>query len=225
MPNKICSVEWCDRPVHGNGLCSKHCQQMWKNGKITPKRVFVDLPDEEWKTIPGFDGMYQISNFGRVRSYKGTHGGREDIPKLMKEHLNTKRYNQLGFCYKGKMKRILVHRLVAEAFIPNPENKPFINHKDGVRSHNHIDNLEWVTQSENMRHSYDVLKQPLPPGTPKSIRCVETGKTYKSAADAQRDTGVSKANIGKVALAKGTGGRRLGHTNLTAGGYHWEFVN
>lgn len=175
---------------------------------------------EVWKEIPNTGRMYYVSNFGHLVSYNSSHHIKANKPRHINGH-NLRGYIQVNL--SGKM--YLLHRLVAEAFIPNPNNKPFINHKDGVKNNNHADNLEWVTQSENMRHSYDVLKQPLPPGNPKPIRCVETGKTYKSAADAQRDTGVSKANIGKVALAKGTGGRRLGHTNLTAGGYHWEFVN
>lgn len=174
---------------------------------------------EIWKVVPETDGMYYVSNFGRLMSYNSNHHIKTERPKYIKGH-NLKGYIQVNL--SGRM--YLLHRLVATAFIPNPENKPFINHKDGVRNNNHVSNLEWVTQSENMRHSYDVLKQSLPPGNPKPIRCIETGKIYKSAADAQRETGIAKTNIGKVALARKTGGRRLGHTNLTAGGFHWEFV-
>lgn len=175
---------------------------------------------EEWRDVIGTDGMYQVSSLGHIRSYNNKHYAKMQRPRYINGH-SLRGYVQVYI--SGKMK--LAHRLVAEAFIPNPENKPFINHKDGIRNNNRVDNLEWVTQSENMKHSYDVLKQSLPPGVPKPIRCIETGKTYKSATDAQRDTGIAKTNIGKVALARKTGGRRLGHTNLTAGGFTWEFID
>ena len=175
---------------------------------------------EIWKKVPNTDGMYYISNFGNLVSYNSNHHVKTDRPKVIKGR-NLRGYIQVNL--SGKL--YLLHRLVAEAFVPNPDNKLFVNHKDGIKNNNHVDNLEWVTQSENMKHSYDVLRQPLPPGNPKRIRCIETGIIYKSATDAQRKTGIAKTNIGKVALARETSGRRLGHTNLTAGGYHWEFVN
>ena len=179
---------------------------------------------EEWKDVPGYSGYYRVSNFGDIVSYNACHGDRRKNAKLIKGHKTQSGYIQVRLSNNYKVKSFLVHRLVAQAFIPNSGNKPFINHKDGVKDNNHIDNLEWVTQSENMRHSYDVLKQPMPPGAPRPVRCVETGIIYKSAAEAQRRTGIAKTNIGKVALARKTGGKRLGHTNLTAGGYTWEFT-
>lgn len=175
---------------------------------------------EEWRDVLGSNGIYQVSSFGRVRSYNNRHHAKMQNPKYIKGH-NLKGYIQVYI--SGKMK--LVHRLVAEAFIPNPEEKPFINHKDGNRDNNYIDNLEWVTQSENMRHSYDILKQPLPPGNPKPVKCIETGVIYSSAREAEKDTGVLFQNIGKVALARANGGKWQGHTYLTAGGFTWEFVN
>lgn len=105
-----------------------------------------DLEGENWRDL--FDG-YQISNFGRVKSiYKKTVHIRK--PFLLHFYLavELRKY--------GKRQRPLVHRLVAEAFIPNPDNKPQVNHIDGNRLNNHVSNLEWCTQSENIQHSLRV---------------------------------------------------------------------
>lgn len=102
-----------------------------------------DLDGEIWRDL--FDG-YQISNFGRVKShYKHTVHIRK--PFLLRFYLavELRRY--------GKRQRPLVHRLVAQAFIPNPDNKPQVNHIDGNKLNNHVSNLEWCTQSENIQHS------------------------------------------------------------------------
>lgn len=102
-----------------------------------------DLDGEIWRDL--FDG-YQVSNFGRVKSiYKKTAHIRK--PFLLHSYLavDLRRY--------GKRQRPVVHRLVAEAFIPNPDNKPQGNHIDGCKFNNHVSNLEWVTQSENIQHA------------------------------------------------------------------------
>ena len=102
---------------------------------------------EVWKPIEGFDG-YQISNLGNVKSYRT---GVELIMRLSKDDDG---YMVVTLaCGKGRRKNMKVHRLVAMAFIPNPEEKPHINHIDYNRSNNHVENLEWVTPKENTAHS------------------------------------------------------------------------
>lgn len=113
---------------------------------------------EEWKDIEGFS-KYQISNFGRVKSKErttiaGNRGGKRYRPeKIMKgcdfgyEYLKVNLRDD-----EGKTKNIKVHRLVCQAFIPNPLNKFFVNHKDFNRCNNRMDNLEWVTAKENSEH-------------------------------------------------------------------------
>lgn len=109
---------------------------------------------EVWKDIIGFEGKYQISNLGNVKSlFK--------IPHLLK--LNKYRrgnpYRYVNLSNNGKIKCVKVHRLVAQAFIPNLYNKPYINHIDGDVGNNNVNNLEWVTPLENNLHAYHVLKK------------------------------------------------------------------
>ena len=116
---------------------------------------------EEWKYIDGYDKKYQISNTGRVRSlYRvvvsgncGMYHSIENSVRELKPHIDKLGYKHFTLMQMGKIKVVLAHRLVAEAFIPNPENKPNVNHIDFNPSNNNVENLEWVTQKENVRHS------------------------------------------------------------------------
>lgn len=102
---------------------------------------------EEWKDVKDYEGLYQVSNLGRV---KGLKKG-----KILKQHDNGKGYMQVGLYKNNKGKPYYVHRLVAKAFIPNTENKPEVNHKDKDRANNCVDNLEWVTSKENEQHKHN----------------------------------------------------------------------
>lgn len=112
---------------------------------------------EIWKDIKGYEGLYQVSNLGRVKSLgrnqtigdKTTYFKEEKILIGSKNH---KGYWYVGLYKDGKGKRKAIHRLVAEHFIPNPENKPCVNHKDEVKTNNCVDNLEWLTHKENTNY-------------------------------------------------------------------------
>ena len=102
---------------------------------------------EIWKDIDGFDGDYQVSSYGRIKSLK------KNVEKILKTHTNKKTgYAYVGLCKDGKVFTNTVHRIVAEAFIPNPDNLPCVNHKDEDKLNNNVDNLEWCTYEYNLNY-------------------------------------------------------------------------
>lgn len=113
---------------------------------------------EIWKSLKNIvecGDNYEVSNLGQIRSIDFIDGrGYKRTGKIMSLSNHKKGYKTLSLAFKGKRKTYKVHRLVALAFIPNPENKPEVNHKDGDKTNNCIDNLEWNTTSENCKHSH-----------------------------------------------------------------------
>lgn len=106
--------------------------------------------NEEWLPVPGWEGLYDVSSFGNVRTRMSS------IILRRQDHYHG--YLFVHLWNKSARKKYFIHRLVALAFLPNPENKPFVNHKDGVKSNCVLSNLEWATVSENTQHYYDHLR-------------------------------------------------------------------
>jgi hypothetical protein len=115
---------------------------------------------EIWKNVKGFEGYYEVSNIGRVRRKKGKtiykDGRVAFFPQtILKQSENKKGYFRVYLSKNSKKYTKTVHRIVAETFIPNPKNKKTVNHIDCNKKNNKIENLEWLTNKENMRHAFD----------------------------------------------------------------------
>lgn len=170
--------------------------------------------NEEWRQIEGFK-HYQVSNLGRVRSFSVMKRG-----KLMKKCYSHRGYVRITLHNgtRASSKSCFVHRLVATAFIPTIEGKPFINHKNLIKDDNRADNLEWVTQKENDAHSrFNGATPPAPRGAAngmaRSVKCIELNKVFGCASDAARWAKIPVQNI--IRCCKG--GRP------TAAGYTWRY--
>ncbi len=159
---------------------------------------------KEWRTVSRYP-QYEVSNDGEVR-----HIGK-DVRKqtTMKNGYN---YISMWIAETRKTKVLPVHRLVAEAFHDNPQGKRCINHKDGNKQNNSVENIEWCTDNENQLHMTYVLGHNHHP--PQAVECVESGITYPSYSIAGKCTGVSCRNISLAAKGK----------RPTAGGYHWRWI-
>lgn len=166
---------------------------------------------EIWKPIKGYEGMYEVSNYGRVRSldrYVNSASSKSGYQlakgQLLKQRTNTETGYSTIMVYKDhKKKGYNVHRLVAEHFVPNPNNYETVNHIDGDKTNNRADNLEWVSQSDNLLHSYKELNRPKnrPSIHKQSIYyTTKNNKTYyaESIAEASRQTGVSETQIRRL---------------------------
>lgn len=145
---------------------------------------------ETWADIEGYEGLYQVSTLGRVRSLDritqctNCYGNKVDVTirgKLLRGSKDFAGYLVVMLYGSKSRTTCKVHRLVAKAFISNPENKPEVNHIDGDKSNNYVDNLEWVTGSENKAHAYSI-------GLSKvvKVRCIDDGQVFNSMTSADR---------------------------------------
>lgn len=113
---------------------------------------------EKWVPVAGYEGLYEVSNLGRVKALAKPHGNNSLFStRILKQTTSTTGRLMVGLWRDGVRKGVQVHRLVAIAFIKNPHGKPQINHIDGNPKNNRVDNLEWCTPSENSKHAYEVL--------------------------------------------------------------------
>ena len=190
------------------------------------KSVLISI-QPKWKDIVGYENEYQINQFGEIRTLK-------DSPKLKKyDVLKPQISKRNGYVYQmlyknGKEKLLRVHRLVAMAFLPNPNNLPQVNHKDGNKQNNSVDNLEWCKQSDNMKHAYknglqipsenqrkaiintNKLKQ-------KKVCQIKDGEiinTFSGISEASRQTKISISCISRCCNLK----------RKSTNGYEWRFL-
>ena len=165
--------------------------------------------EEIWKDIEGYEGLYQISDKGRVKSLRF---GKE---KILKSVIDKKNYLQVVL-YKNKIKKhFQVHRLVALAFISNPQNYPQVNHKDENPSNNNLENLEWCTSKYNINYGTRIQRF-IEKKSKTVLQFTKSGefiKKWKSAKDAERNLGYSTGNITSCCRGKAK----------SAYGYVWRY--
>lgn len=177
---------------------------------------------EIWKDIKGYEGLYQVSNLGRVKSLKRItkipNAKRIEKEKILKSHVNKESgYIYVILCSKGKTKGFRVHRLVAQTFIPNPNNLPQVNHKDEYKSNNCVDNLEWCSSKYNNNYGNKRIKSQKA-RYKKIIQCDLEGnyiKTWNSIKQASEVLNISNTSISKC----------LNNKRNKAGNYIWKDIN
>ena len=185
------------------------------------------MQEEIWKDVDGYEELYQVSNLGRVKSLYKKIGFYYRNEKILSNCTQPNGYLAVNLGKNSIITRKSVHRLVAQAFIPNLENKPFINHKDGNKKNNCVDNLEWVTHSENVSHAYKIgLNNHKPPvkigkdnHTSKSVLQFDSNmnfiKHWECIMSATKNLGIDNSSITKCCR------NRL----KTAGGFIWRYAN
>lgn len=176
---------------------------------------------EIWKPIEGYEGLYDVSNLGRVRrrekvSERRTDGCSTILPERILKANTSRAYLTVGLVKDYKQKTFLVHRLVANAFLPRTPEQTYINHLDVNPRNNRADNLEWCTQSHNIQYAYDNGTKEGP-----HIRDVDQLamdgtyiKTWHGVHAAGRELGIHGENISKVCLGK----------RAQTGGYKWRYT-
>lgn len=190
--------------------------------------MIENFPDEIWKDIKGYEGIYKISNLGRIKSLEKIKycGHKNSKPQIIKERLikpnKETKYAKDGNIqyiryrvklYKdNKSKTYTLARLVAEAFIPNPNNLDTVDHIDKDTSNNRVSNLRWLSREDNSKdHRIDNRN------TVRKIRCIEKDIIFNSIREASKFINICEQAIGKAANPK--------DRHKTAGGYHWEYIN
>ena len=147
---------------------------------------------EIWKDVNGYEGLYKINNFGYIKSLKDcNYISREKILKFSK---NDRGYLSVRLYKNTKWKIFRVNRLVAINFLPNPKNKPQVNHKDGNKQNNNVNNLEWCTHSENQNHAYSIgLKE-----GQKGEKSKNSKLTEQSVKIIKKSTTISQIELAKI---------------------------
>lgn len=180
--------------------------------------------EETWLPVVGYEGLYEVSNMGNVRSwYRILRNGiltKRETPYYPRKYKKPSGHLSVWLYKNGKGRSWLVHRLVAIAFLPNPDNLPFINHKDEIPYHNNVENIEWCTPAYN--NSYGTIKERMSKSLLNRkdlsfpvVRISSNGKkkTYPSMQEAARDNNVFQSNIWKCCNGE----------RHTCGGYFWTY--
>lgn len=163
------------------------------------------------KDVKGYEGLYAVTSCGKVWSYISQ--------KFLSPRITHAGYYEVHLRKQGESKQFRVHRLVAEAYIDNPENKPEVNHKDENKLNNCINNLEWFTSKENV--NYGTRSQRVSQKKSKSIYCTELNRIFSSMTEAQNKTGINRGLISRCCNGKL---KRAGKHPDTGEELHWYFL-
>lgn len=193
---------------------------------VRPKRWYSleDYDGEEWRAVPGYNG-YLVSNYGRVKSLFCEGSLKRKCDKIMKERFNKSNHCCIQLYRDGKYKTTFVHRIVALAFLPNPNNYPIINHKDEVPYNNHVSNIEWCTYKYNSNYGNIRSKISNSLKGHEGWNAIPVAQydidgnfvqKYKSIKDACKILGYkSKSSIHEICEGK---------KNCTAYGFQWKYI-
>lgn len=175
------------------------------------------MTEEIWKDIPEYGRRYQASNLGRIRSTRAY--GQSNKPKILSQYKINSGYYAVHLNYQNVPTHRLVHRLVASAFIPNPENLPQVNHKNENKLDNSPENLEWCSRKYNINFGTGRKRhlEKLKVSTFVPVKCIETGKIFESQIEAARATGCRQSTINNACYQR--------NNTHTAGGYHWKIIS
>lgn len=198
-------------------------------GGTKKKKIIPD--NERWKDVPGWEGIYMVSDHGRLKGFKVFRRGFILSNKNKNGwYLNVVLQKRKRDSFRWSVK---IHKLVAMVFVPNPDNKPKINHKDSNKQNNHCLNLEWVTEQENcvhaIKHNPGMLlgmKKYNQETRPKPIIQIDGSGNivgrFRNCWDASCSSGVCQRNIHQVASKTQ---HKPGKTRKQAGGYRWEYAD
>ncbi len=175
----IKSFEYCKGGIYNVAGTCKKCKK--ENSGFCINDI-LDLDGEIWVDIINWEGLYSVSNKSRIKRLPRVFADKTGRLQNLREKIlktpecTTSGYNMIYLEANGMLLKTTVHRIVAQHFIPNPENKPEVNHKNGIRNDNRLDNLEWCTTSENIKHSFSVLGR-----KPSMSMLGKTGKLHPSS--------------------------------------------
>ena len=182
------------------------------------------MKNEVWKDIPNYEGIYKASNFGRIKMVKRTLTDSLGKKINKKEHIlkprTGNRYYMIALYKNGKREDLLLHRVIAQTFIPNPENKPFVNHKDENCFNNCSDNLMWCTQKENMNWGTINERMSKNSKSKRKVNQYDMDGNFIKQWDCMTDFYKSKGLKLKTGIIECCKGRRQSHM-----GYKWKYAD
>lgn len=172
---------------------------------------------EIWLPIEGYENLYEVSNLGRVRRLESVvtnkNGVKLKVPgKLLKPGTNTCGYLLVNLCKNGIRRNFLIHRLVSQAFLPNPDKKPQVNHLSEDKQNNSVENLEWCSAKENT--NYGTRNKRASEKLSKPVLCIELNQIFPSLTEAARHFNATSSNLHYALNGK----------TRTCAGYHWEYA-